>query len=52
MFRIVCYVRNEVEFELTEKSRCQALLLAEVMFNAGYNKVEVYNENNMLIETF
>lgn len=51
MFRIICYSKGEVEFELTEKEKCQALLLAQVMFNAGYSKVEVYDDNNMLILT-
>jgi hypothetical protein len=51
MFRIICYSKGDVEFELTEKEKCQALLLAQVMFNAGYSKVEVYDDSNMLILT-
>ena len=49
MFRIICYSKGEIEFELTEKSEEDALLLAQVMFNAGYSKVEVFDDNNMLI---
>lgn len=49
MFRIICYSKGEIEFELTEKSEEDALLLAQVMFNAGYGKVEVFDDSNMLI---
>lgn len=53
MFRIVCYKNDEIIESFNEKDRQEALLYAEIMFNSGYSKVEVYDENTeMLIETF
>lgn len=53
MFRIVCYMKNKIVESFNEKDRQEALLYAEIMFNSGYTKVEVYDENTeMVIETF
>ena len=52
MFTIRCYQNEDIVSEVIESNRQEALLLAEIMFNTGYTKVEVYDTNMFLIETF
>lgn len=52
MFLIRCYQNEDIVSEVTENNRAEALLLAEIMFNSGYTKVEVYDAKMFLIETF
>lgn len=52
MFKIVCYMNGEIVTEIDEKHLEEALLYAEILFNTGYSKVEVYDGEMNLIETF
>lgn len=51
MFTVKCYFKKELVCEMAEKDRQEALLYAEIMFNAGY-RVEVYDAYMFLIEKF
>lgn len=52
MFTIRCYKNEDIICEITEREKEDALLYAEIMFNSGYTKVEVIDDNMQVIETF
>lgn len=52
MYRVECYKGNQVVETIYEKVKTDALVYAEIMFNSGYTKVKVYDEDFNLIESF